>query len=93
MGLEGETGRLALDTTSWVSLSFEVLGISLGPTGGGLRMGLCGWWGLEMKEEHWSSVESLGWGLAQTVGGRSDCTGAAARAFVGSSLRGPAGTA
>ena len=37
VGLEGKRGRLALDATPRISLTFEVLGVSLGPMRGGLR--------------------------------------------------------
>lgn len=47
LGLKQEWAGLALGTTSRVSLTFEVLGISLGSMGGGLRTELLvpgGWW-------------------------------------------------
>ena len=36
-GAGGREGGLPSDAISWVSLASEVLGVSLGPMGGGLR--------------------------------------------------------
>lgn len=88
VGLEGKRGRLALDATPWISLTFEVLGVSLGPMRGGLRTRLLVGGGRWRWRRAWSGVESLGQGRE----------GVAAqwqkpRASVGPSLRRPISSA
>lgn len=87
MGLEGEWGGLALDVSSW--LTFEALGVSLGPMGGRLRTGLFVGGGSWRWREGPGSVWSP-WGGVLPREGREGVTDQWQRPLVGPPLRGPA---
>ena len=88
-GAGGREGGLPPEAISWVSLASEVLGVSLGSMGGGLKTRALGGWGKLEVEEVAGTLETLGWCLSQTGEGRSDCSVAEAEGIGRLNLRKP----